>query len=110
MRIENMGKQVDFEKMEKSAIIRGRVQKIITYVLLTFWAMVVLFPFYWMVLTSVKSYSAYNSEYIPQLFTLSPTLQNYADAFTAVPLAGYFTNTIIFTVITTALMLMVTVT
>lgn len=104
-----MGKQVDFEKMEKSAIIRGRVQKIITYVLLTFWAMVVLFPFYWMVLTSVKSYSAYNSEYIPQLFTLSPTLQNYADAFTAVPLAGYFTNTIIFTVITTALMLMVTV-
>ena len=83
--------------------------KTVTYTLLTLWGILVLFPFYWMVLTSVKSYSAYNSEYIPQLFTLSPTLQNYADAFTAVPLAGYFVNTLIFTVVTTAIMLAVTV-
>ena len=69
----------------------------------------VLFPFYWMVLTSVKSYGAYNSEYIPQLFTLSPTLQNYRDAFTAVPLARYFANTVVFTLLTTGLMLVVTV-
>ena len=60
-----------------------------------------------MVLTSLKSYSAYNSEYIPKFFTLSPTLQNYADAFSAVPLARYFLNTIIFTVVTTAIMLVV---
>ena len=66
-----------------------------------------LFPFYWMVLTSVKSYSAYNSEYIPKFFTLSPTLQNYVDAFTAVPLGRYFTNTLVFTLITTLLMLVV---
>jgi multiple sugar transport system permease protein len=71
------------------------------------WAVVVLFPFYWMVLTSFKSYSAYNSEYIPKLYTLSPTLQNYIDAFSEVPLARYFLNTVIFTVITTALMLVV---
>ena len=57
----------------------------------------------------MKSYGAYNSEWIPQLYTLSPTLQNYRDAFTAVPLGGYFTNTIVFTVVTTALMLVVTV-
>lgn len=84
-------------------------QKIITYVLLTFWAVIVLFPFYWMLLTSVKSYSAYNSEYIPKFFTLSPTLENYVDAFTAVPLARYFVNTLIFTAATTAIMLVVTV-
>lgn len=84
-------------------------QKIITYVLLTFWAVIVLFPFYWMILTSVKSYSAYNSEHIPKFFTLSPTLQNYVDAFTSVPLAKYFVNTFIFTVATTAIMLVVTV-
>ncbi|MDY3919222.1 MAG: carbohydrate ABC transporter permease [Candidatus Limivivens sp.] len=83
--------------------------KILTYALLTVWALVVLFPFYWMLLTSVKSYSAYNSEYIPKLFTLSPTLQNYVDAFTEVPLARYFANTLIFTVVTTALMLVVTI-
>ena len=100
---------MDYEKIEKAAQQRNRVLKIITYTLLTVWAILVLFPFYWMVLTSVKSYGAYNSEWIPQLYTLSPTLQNYRDAFTAVPLGGYFTNTIIFTVVTTALMLIVTV-
>ncbi len=100
---------LDMEKLERSDRVRGRILKTVTCVGLTFWALVVLFPFYWMVLTSVKSYSAYNSEYIPKLFTLSPTLQNYKEAFTAVPLAGYFLNTVIFTVVTTALMLVVTV-
>ena len=100
---------MDFERIEKSARLRENMLKSVTYVLLTIWAVLVLFPFYWMVLTSVKSYGAYNSEWIPQLYTLSPTMQNYRDAFTAVPLAGYFTNTIVFTVITTALMLFVTV-
>ena len=100
---------MDFEKIERAARTRKLVINIITYVLLSVWAVIVLFPFYWMVLTSVKGYGAYNSEWIPQLYTLSPTLQNYVDAFTAVPLGGYFTNTVIFTVITTALMLIVTV-
>ena len=100
---------MNYEKIEKAALRRNRFLKTVTYTLLTFWAILVLFPFYWMVLTSVKSYGAYNSEWIPQLYTLSPTVQNYRDAFTAVPLAGYFTNTIVFTVITTALMLIVTV-
>jgi len=104
-----MGKQTDFEKIEKSAKTRNAWIKGVTYGCLTIWAIVVLFPFYWMLLTSVKSYSAYNSEYIPQLFTLSPTLQNYVDAFTTVPLADYFVNTLIFTVATTAIMLFVTI-
>ena len=102
-------KNTDFKNIERTAKNREKTRKIITYVLLTFWALIVLFPFYWMVLTSVKSYGAYNAEYIPQLYTLAPTLQNYVDAFTAVPLAKYFLNTIIFTVITTLIMLMVTV-
>ncbi len=104
-----MGMQVEFEKIERAARARKTAVKTVTYALLTVWAVMVLFPFYWMLLTSVKSYSAYNAEYIPRLFTLSPTLQNYVDAFTAVPLARYFTNTLIFTVATTAVMLVVTV-
>ena len=84
-------------------------RKAVTYLLLGLWALLVLFPFYWMLLTSVKSYSAYNSEYIPQLFTLSPTLQNYVDAFTTVKLARYFANTLIYTGITTAIMLVMTI-
>lgn len=99
----------DYEKIEQSARRKQTAIKAVTYVLLSIWAIVVLFPFYWMLLTSVKSYSAYNSEYIPQLFTLSPTLQNYVDVFTTVPLADYLLNTLIFTVLTTAIMLVVTV-
>ena len=99
-----MNTNTDFSAIEKKSQRNERIRKIITYVLLTFWAVIVLFPFYWMILTSVKSYSAYNSEYVPQLYTLSPTMQNYFDAFTAVPLTRYFLNTLIFTVVTTLLM------
>lgn len=97
----------DYGKIEKNARTRKRITNTITYFFLVLWAVVVLFPFYWMVLTSVKSYSAYNSEYIPKFFTLSPTLQNYVDAFTTVPLGKYFMNTVIFTVVTTGVMLVV---
>ena len=83
--------------------------KILIYALLVLWAVIVLFPFYWMVLTSVKSYSAYNSEYVPSLITMNPTLENYVQAFTQVPLARYLLNTLIFTVITTAIMTVVAV-
>ena len=104
-----MSTQTDYKKIEKSARLRSRSLSTATYAFLTIWAVVVLFPFYWMLLTSVKSYSAYNSEYIPKFFTLTPTLQNYVDAFTTVPLAGYLVNTLIFTLITTAIMLVVTI-
>jgi len=102
-----MKSNVDYIRIEKQAKRRKTAVRTVTYILLAVWAMVVLFPFYWMVLTSLKSYGAYNSEYIPRFFTLSPTLQNYVDAFTAVPLGRYFLNTIVFTVITTVLMLAV---
>ncbi len=85
----------------------GKLKKTLIYVLLTLWALIVLFPFYWMILTSVKSYGSYNAEYIPSFFTLSPTLQNYVDAFTTVSLGKYLLNTFLFTVITTALMVVV---
>ena len=92
---------------ERSAARRHTAVSVITYILLTLWALIVLFPFYWMVLTSVKSYSSYNAEHIPSFFTLTPTMQNYADAFTAVPLGKYLLNTLIFTSATTAIMMVV---
>lgn len=100
-------KTVDYQALERKAARREKIRKIFVYFFLTIWAVMVLFPFYWMILTSVKSYSAYSSEYIPQFFTLSPTLQNYIDVFTQVPLARYLENTVIFAVATTALMLIV---
>lgn len=102
-----MEQHMDFEKKQKAAARRGRIGKFFTYFFLSVWALIVLFPFYWMLLTSVKSYGAYNAEHVPAFFTLSPTLQNYKDAFTTVPLLGYLINTVIFTLATTILMVVV---
>lgn len=104
-----MSNTIDYEKIEKSARTRKNTRVTITYILLTLWALIVLFPFYWMLLTSIKDYGAYNSEYIPKFITTSPTIQNYIDAFSAVSLGKYFVNTIIFTLATTFLMLVITV-
>ena len=97
----------DYKKLERAARTGNRVRSGFTYFFLSLWALIVLFPFYWMLLSSLKSYGAYNNEKIPAFFTLSPTLENYAEAFRAVPLAKYFSNTVIFTVLTTIIMLVV---
>ena len=72
-----MESRTDYARIERTARARQAVRKTVTYILLGFWALMVRFPFYWMLLTSLKSYSSYNSEYIPSFFTLSPTLRNY---------------------------------
>lgn len=89
--------------------IKNKIKKVCIHLFLLVWAIIVLFPFYWMVLTSFKSYGSYNSEYIPKLYTLSPTLENYISAFSEVDLVRYFGNTVIFTLFTTLLMLLVTI-
>ncbi|MCQ2428215.1 MAG: carbohydrate ABC transporter permease [Clostridia bacterium] len=98
-----------YTALEKRTRTLDAVRKAFIYVLLTVWAVAVLFPFYWMILSSVKSYAAFNGETVPQFFTLHPTWENYSTAFSAVPLAKYFLNTLFFTVATTAVMLIVTV-
>lgn len=67
-----MDSHTDYKQIELAARRRRAVRRAVTYVLLALWAVIVLFPFYWMVLTSVKSYSAYSAERIPAFFTLSP--------------------------------------
>ncbi len=98
-----------YRRIEARAKTAKTVTRVIVYSFLGLWALMVLFPFYWMVLTSLKDYGSYNAEYIPKFYTTAPTLQNYIDAFTTVDLAQYFLNTLIFTVITTALMMIVIV-
>jgi multiple sugar transport system permease protein len=97
------------KKIEIAEKRNATVRITLKYLLLAVWALLVLFPFYWMLLTSLKGYGAYNSEYIPKFYTLSPTITNYVTAFTAVPLARYFFNTFIFTVVTTFIMMFVVI-
>ena len=100
---------IDFDKKQKSAKAKKTVFKTTVYILLAFWALVVLCPFYWMILSSVKGFAEYNAEDVPKFFTDNPTFDNYVTAFTSVPLLDYFVNTLIFTVLTTSLMLIVTI-
>ena len=104
-----MTNQTDYMQKKNSLASHKMLRNIIVYFMLAFWAVIVLLPFYWMLLTSIKSYSSYNSEFIPSFFTTSPTHENYVFAFTTVPLGRYFLNTLIFTVITTIVMLMITI-
>ena len=104
-----MKNNTSLAKLQRASNVKKTALRIVTYIFLGFWALVVLFPFYWMILTSIKEYGAYNSEFIPKFYTLAPTVKNYVSAFTAVPLGDYFLNTLIFTVLTTLLMLVIIV-
>ena len=87
----------------------AKLSRALIYLFLVIWAVIVLFPFYWMVLTSVKNTASYNNEKIPEFITTEPTGENYVKAFTEVSLGRYFVNTLIFTVATTGLMMLVIV-
>ena len=51
-----MEAKTNLEKKEKAIQRKNGLLTALTYLLLSIWAVVVLFPFYWMVLTSFKSY------------------------------------------------------
>ena len=102
-----MDQAMKFEREQKTARRKRAIKRTVVYSVLTFWGLIVLFPFYYMILTAFKDYGDYNAEKIPQLITTNPTFENFKEAFSAVPLADYFLNTLIFTLLTTALMLAV---
>lgn len=104
-----MTKYIDYKGLEKRTAVKHKLFNAAVYTMLGLWALAVLFPFYWMIITSFKEYGAYNAETIPQFIPTSPTLENYVKAFSDVPLGRYFVNTTVFTVLTTALMIAVIV-
>ena len=74
----------------------SRLSKTLIIIFLAIWALIVLFPFYWMVLTSFKDTALFMDEKVPTFFTTKPTLANYSKAFTEVPLGRFLLNTLIF--------------
>ena len=71
-------------------------------------ALTVLFPFYWMLISSVKSLAEYN-EAVPTMFPRVIVWKNYADAFSTANLGTLFLNTLYVGVISTILSLVITV-
>ena len=97
--------------LSKRARNNSKTKSIVVIALLSIWALIVLFPFYYMIITSLKSYGGFNSEMdiLSKIFVTNPTLESYEAAFSAVSLAKYFANTLVFTLVTTGIMLIVTV-
>ncbi len=102
-----MNKTLTYKEMNKKTNVKKCLQNVLLYTALSVWALIVLFPFYFMLLTSLKTTGAYNAEVVPKLFTTAPTLINYINAFKDIPLLKYIFNTFLYTVLTTAIMLVV---
>ena len=82
--------------------------KFFLYAFLIVMAVVVLFPFYWMIISSLKSLAEYRLN-VPTFFPRKILFSNYAEAFTTASLGRLFYNTMIVGVVSTILSLIITV-
>ena len=82
--------------------------KTLTYAFLILMALIVLFPFYWMVISSLKSLEEYRLS-VPTFWPQRVLLSNYVDAFTTANLGTLFLNTMYVGVVSTLLSLVITV-
>ena len=100
------------EKNMQSVSVKQRIVKIIVQVLLyTFlcvMALIVVFPFYWMIISSLKSLEEYRLP-VPTLFPKEIMWGNYVEAFSAANLGRLFLNTVFVGVVSTILSLVITV-
>ncbi len=78
------------------------------YTFLGFMAIVMLFPFYWMLISSVKTMSEYEAN-PPTLFPQKLVFTNYVDGFSAANLGKLFLNTVYVGLVSTLLSLVITV-
>ena len=93
------------KKMQKYMKIASTV---LIYVFLIVVAIAVLFPFYWMLISSVKSLDEYRLS-IPTLFPREIILRNYVDAFNTANLGRLFLNTMYVGIVSTIASLVITV-
>ena len=91
----------------RSMLVRGGV-KFFTYAFLILMAVIVLFPFYWMIISSLKTLDEYRLS-VPTFFPKKVMFSNYAEAFTTASLGRLFWNTMIVGVVSTLLSLVITV-
>ena len=79
-----------------------------TYLFLGIMALIVLFPFYWMIISSLKTLEEYRYN-VPTLWPETLVFQNYGDAFKTADLGQLFLNTAYVGIVSTILSLIITV-
>ena len=92
----------------QKAKVGSVIAKIVTYLFLAIMALIVIFPFYWMIISSLKTLDEYRLP-IPTFWPKFFDFDNYAEAFQAAKLLTYFKNTVIVGLVSTILSLVVTV-
>ena len=98
----------NMQKVSASSNMMKVFVKIGTYTFLGVMALIVLFPFYWMIISSLKTLAEYR-EAIPTFWPRQVMLSNYSDAFTTANLGNLFVHTMIVGVVSTILSLVITV-
>ena len=105
---ENTMHERNMHKLSASQKIVRFLVKFFTYAFLILMAVIVLFPFYWMIISSLKSLAEYRLN-VPTFWPQRILLSNYAEAFTTASLGRLFYNTMIVGVVSTLLSLVITV-
>ena len=104
----NVLQEKNLQQVSASQRIVKLLVMVFTYAFLLLMALVVLFPFYWMIISSLKTLEEYRLN-VPTFFPQTIMLSNYADAFTTASLGQLFINTMIVGVVSTILSLVITV-
>ncbi len=98
----------DMQKVSSQQKVVKIIVQVLLYTFLGAMALIIVFPFYWMIISSLKSTVEYRLP-VPTLFPKEIMWGNYAEAFTAANLGRLFLNTVIVGVVSTILSLVITV-
>ena len=98
----------DLQRVSGTQKVTQVVVKVLLYAFLLTMALIVVFPFYWMIISSLKTTEEYRLP-IPTLFPQQLMFSNYLKAFTAANLGRLFLNTVIVGLVSTVLSLVITV-
>ncbi len=101
-------KEKDLQKVSSKQKVVKIVVMVMLYAFLITMAVIILFPFYFMIISSLKTLNEYK-EPIPTLFPREPQPQNYITAFNQANLGRLFLNTLYVGLCSTILSLVITV-
>ena len=105
---KNIMKEQNIQQVSAKQRVVQILVKFFLYAFLVAMAVIVLFPFYWMIISSLKTLEEYRLS-VPTFWPKRMMLGNYIDAFTTANLGKLFINTLIVGVVSTILSLVITV-
>jgi len=98
----------DLRAVSSKQAVMQFLSKFLIYAFLITMAIIIIFPFYWMIISSLKSVDEYRLS-VPTLFPREILWTNYIDAFNQANLGKLFMNTLYVGVVSTLLSLVITI-